>query len=98
MNKLQANACLVSITFFAGIQYAFLKNVPDTVSDFAFLFVTNLIGFVIGMLVLGGELYRMNRKQLLCSAFWAGLLLGFNMFMMMGAGSLDTSLNKWRLL
>lgn len=97
MNKLQANASLLAITLLAGIQYAFLKNVPDSVSHFAFLFITNFIGFLIGMLVLGGELCRADRKQVLCSAALAGLLLGFNLFMLIGAGHLDTIVTSFTI-
>lgn len=97
MNKLQANASLLAITLLAGIQYAFLKNVPDSVSHFSFLFITNFIGFVIGMLALGGELCRADRKQLLCSAALAGLLLGFNLFMLIGAGHLDTIVTSFTI-
>lgn len=97
MNKLQANASLLAITLLAGIQYAFLKNVPDSVSHFSFLFITNLIGFLIGMLALGGELFRADRKQILCSAALAGLLLGFNLFMLIGAGHLDTIVTSFTI-
>lgn len=97
MNKLQANASLLAITLLAGIQYAFLKNVPDTVSHFAFLFITNLIGLLIGMIVLGGELRRADWKQFLCSAMLAGLLLGFNFFMLIGAGHLDTIVTSFTI-
>ena len=38
---------LIFITVLAAIQYIFLQNVPDTVSTFAFLSITNLIGFLI---------------------------------------------------
>lgn len=97
MNKLQANASLLAITLLAGIQYAFLKNVPGSVSHFAFLFITNFIGFLIGMLALGGELCRADRKQILCSAALAGLLLGFNLFMLIGAGHLDTIVTSFTI-
>ena len=46
MNKLEANISLLAITFFAAIQYVFLANIPADVSSFAFLAITNLIGFL----------------------------------------------------
>lgn len=97
MNKLQANVSLLAITLLAGIQYAFLKNIPGSVSHFAFLFITNFIGFMLGMLALGGELCRADRKQIMCSAALAGLLLGFNLFMLIGAGRLDTVVTSFTI-
>ena len=47
MNKLEANISLLIITFFAAVQYVFLAWVPESVSRFAFLCVTNLAGFLV---------------------------------------------------
>ena len=84
MNKLTANISLYTITFFAAIQYVFLANIPATVSDFAFLAVTNLVGFVITFLVFFGELQRIDRKQVFQSFLLSLELLGFNIFLLMG--------------
>ena len=56
MNKLEANISLLLITFFASIQYAFLAGVPAEVSQFSFLCVTNLVGFLIMLLFFYREL------------------------------------------
>ena len=61
MNKLEANVSLVIITFFAAIQYIFLSAIPDTVSHFAFLCITNLIGFLITLAFFFGELFRLDK-------------------------------------
>lgn len=91
MNRIQANISLLAITFLSGIQYAFLKNVPDTVSSFAFLFVTNFLGLLLCLVFLGRELYRATFRQVMYSAVLAGLLLGFNFFMLLGSSGLDTT-------
>lgn len=95
MNKLQANISLLAITFLAGVQYAFLKNVPNTVSSFAFLFITNLIGLLLCLAALGSELYRATWKQVGYSAILAGLLLGFNLFMLLGSNGLETTVTSF---
>ena len=95
MNRRQADFSLLAITLMAGIQYVFLKNVSNSVSGFAFLFITNLIGFIICLSVLGGELYRATKIQILYSLILAGLLLGFNLFMLMGASGLDTTVTSF---
>ena len=64
MNKLEANISLVIITFFAAIQYVFLSGVPDTVSHFSFLCITNLVGFVITLALFFSELFRVDKKQI----------------------------------
>ncbi len=47
MNKTEASVSLIIITFFSASQYAFLAGVPDSVSQFSFLFITGLVGFLI---------------------------------------------------
>ena len=63
MNKLEANVSLLIITFFAAIQYAFLAGVPDSVSHFAFLCITNLIGLLLTLMLFFGELFRIDARQ-----------------------------------
>lgn len=91
MNKLEANISLLAITFFAAIQYVFLANVPASVSNFAFLSVTNLIGFLIALAFFFGELCRLDRKQVLQSLLLAGELFGFNLFLLLGSSGMDAS-------
>lgn len=91
MNKLEANISLLAITFFAAIQYVFLAAVPADISSFSFMFITNLIGFVFALLIFFGELFRLNRKQLLQSLVLAAELFGFNIFLLLGSQGLDAS-------
>ena len=85
MNKLEANVSLFVITFFAAIQYVFLKNIPSSVSHFAYLFITNLIGFILIFIVFFGELFRLDRKQIGQSFLLSLELFGYNIFMLMGS-------------
>lgn len=94
MNKLEANLSLIIITFFAGIQYAFLANVPSGVSAFAFLFVTNLFGFLFTFAFFFRELFRLDKRQLLQSIFLAAELFGFNLFLLLGSGGLSASVTS----
>ncbi|MCR5790384.1 MAG: DMT family transporter [Lachnospiraceae bacterium] len=84
MNKLEANLMLFTITFYAAIQYAFLAGVPQNISTFSFLFITNLIGFLIMLLFFFGELFRLDKWQVLQSLVLALELVGVNVFMMLG--------------
>ena len=89
MNKLSANLSLYVITLFAAIQYAFLREVPDSVSDFAFLTVTNLIGFLIILMAFASELRRLDKKQITQSLVLAAELIVFNVLLLAGARGTD---------
>lgn len=91
MNRLTANFSLYAITFFAAVQYVFLANVPEDVSSFAFLAVTNLIGFIITFCVFFAELQRLDRKQILQSLVLSMELLGFNLFLLWGSRGVDAT-------
>jgi len=88
LNKIEARALLVLITFFASIQYVFIEAVKDDYSPFGFLSVTNLIGFVMMLLVFAGnivsEIYRMTKKDVIHSIILALELTGFNVFTLIG--------------
>ena len=92
MSKLEANISLFIITFFAAIQYAFLSGVPDTVSYFAFLCITNLIGFLIVLAMFFNELFRLDMNLVKQSALLSAELFGFNLFILIGASGLDTTI------
>ncbi len=94
MNKVEANLSLLMITFFAAIQYVFLTNVPETVSNFAFLTITNLIGFGIALAVFWGELFRINKKQLLQSVILSAELFGFNLFVLLGTSGVSATVSS----
>ena len=91
MNKLEANVSLLIITFFAAIQYIFLSAIPDTVSHFAFLCITNLIGFLITLAFFFGELFRLDKKQIVQSMALAGELFVFNVFLLLGSSGVSAT-------
>ena len=84
-----ATAGLFFITLIGAIQYVFLQNVPDTVSTFAFVCITNLIGFVL----LGGiqlhKIMETPKKTYLKGIIFAVELTGFNFFTIIGSRNLD---------
>lgn len=94
MNKLEANISLFFITFFASIQYVFLIWVPDSVSHFAFLSVTNLVGFFMALAFFFGELFRLDTKQVWQSATLSAELMVFNIFLLLGVRGLGSTLTN----
>ena len=86
MNRLEASISLLIITCFAAAQYMFLAGVPDDLPHFAFLCITNLIGFLIALSFFFGELFRLDIRQVKQSTVLAAELVAFNIFMLMGAG------------
>ena len=87
--SVMATLGLIFITFLAAIQYVFLSNVPDDISTFAFVCVTN----VIGLIVLGAVCFKRIRKigttTLKKGIIFAVELTGFNFFVLMGSRSMD---------
>ena len=91
MSRLEANISLLIITFFSAIHYVFLAGVPETVSDFAFLCVTNIVGFVILFLFFFGELFRLDARQVLQSVILSAELMVVYVMTMFGvSGSSST--------
>lgn len=93
MNKLEANVSLFIITFFAAIQYAFLAHVPDTVSHFSFLCITNLIGLLLTLALFFNELFRLDKKQIKESFFLSLELFGFNIFLLLGSAGVGATVS-----
>ena len=91
MSKLEANLVLLSVTFFWGIQYIFLGNIPDDISTFAFMALTNGIGFFILAVVFFDELRKLTRKIIKNGLLLAVLLFGANLLITAGSRSLDAS-------
>ena len=94
MNKIEANISLFAITFFAAIQYVFLAGVPSNLSHFAFLCVTNLIGFLIMLAFFFGELFRLDTKQIIQSMILSAELIGFNISMLMGVSGIEPAVTS----
>ena len=80
---------LVFITVLAAIQYIFLKNVPDTVSTFSFVCITNGIGLLVLGVVRFKKLFSIPKETLLKGILFALELTGFNFFLLLGSRQLD---------
>ena len=80
---------LIFITFLAAIQYLFLQNVPDTVSTFSFLCVTNAIGVLILGVFQFKKIRSITKGGLKKGVILALELTGFNFFMLLGSRSMD---------
>ena len=76
---------LVFITFLAAIQYVFLRNVPDSVSTFSFMCVTNVLGLLILGAVRFKKLISIRGRTVAKGALFALELTGFNFFLLLGA-------------
>ncbi len=92
MSILEANISLFIITLLGSVQYVFLAGVPESVSHFAFLCVTNLAGFIISFVFFFGELFRLDARQVLQSIILSAELVVFNLFMLLGASGTDTTI------
>ncbi len=88
--KTLATLGLVFITFLAAIQYVFLKNVPDSVSTFSFLCITNAIGAALIGIIKIGKIKKLNKATIKKGAFFAIELTGFNFFLLLGSGGMDS--------
>ena len=94
MNKTEARFCLLVNTFFGATQYVFLAGVPSSVSQFAFLFITSLTGFLITLTLFRNELFRLDKKQVLQCLLLAGETLPYNLFLMMGTSGTEATVSS----
>ncbi len=91
MSRLEANISLLIITFFAAAQYVFLAGVPENVSHFAFLCITNLVGLLITLAFFFGELFRLDKQQVFQSIVLSAELVVFNLFTLLGVRGINTT-------
>ena len=94
MNRIEANLSLLIITFFASVQYAFLIWVPESVSHFAFMCITNLVGLIMSLFFFFGELFRLDKRQVKQSMILSGELVIFNLFLLMGIQGLGSTITN----
>jgi len=80
---------LLLITVWSAVQYVFLQNVPDTVSTFSFLCITNLVGLIILVFSMFKRLKEMTKKTLIKGALMSLELIGFNFFLLLGSRNLN---------
>lgn len=91
LNKFEANLALLSVTLCWGIQYLFYQSIPESVSVFGFMTLTNGLGLLILCLVFFNEL-----KNIQLSSFFKGFLLSFlslitNVLLALGSKELSAS-------
>ena len=91
MNKLEVNISLLIMTFLASVQYVFLAGVPENISHFAFLCVTNLVGFLITIAFFFGELFRLDTRQVFQSMLLSAELVVFNLFLLLGVRGISAT-------
>ena len=80
------------ISIFDAIQYVFLSYVPEDVSHFAFLCMTNLVGFIMTVAFFFSELFRLDAKQVIQSLVLAVELMVFDIFMLLGSSGVDPTM------
>lgn len=80
---------LIFITFLSAIQYVFLQNVPDSVSTFSFICITNLIGIVLLGITQIKRIRSIRKTTLKKGVLFAAELMGFNFFILLGSRNID---------
>ena len=85
-----ATAGLLFITFLSAIQFVFLANIPEDVSNFAFVFITNVIGMAVLFVVRAKSILHLKGQTLKKGAGLALLLTGFNFFILIGSKGMDS--------
>lgn len=80
---------LLLITVWSAMQYIFLQNIPDTVSTFCAMCITNLVGLVILGMTQFKKISKIHKKTLLKGSLLAIELCGFNFFLMLGSRNMD---------
>ncbi len=64
---------------------------PDNFSNFGFLFITSLIGFIILFCVFFNELFRVDKRHIMQCLILSVESLAYNSFLLLGANSFDST-------
>ena len=78
------------ITIWSAMQYFFLQNIPDTISTFCALCITNLVGIIVLGVTQLRKIKAINKKTLLKGTMLAVELCGFNFFLLIGSRSMES--------
>lgn len=89
MNKTFAHLTLISVTICWSIQYIFFKNIPEDISTFFFLALTNFIGFFIVISLFPRKLLQITKNLLLNCAMFGALLFIFNILLIVGSRKIE---------
>ena len=101
INKLQANLCLVCVTFLWSTEVIIYACIPDSVFPFATTAITNLIGAVLLFLCFFKRIkteLSQGRKRLILRAFFLSVLnCGYNIMYLYGLDYFDVSTGAFTL-
>ena len=101
MNKLQANLCLVCVTFLWSTEVIIYACIPESVFPFATTAITNLIGAVLIFLCffkrIKAELSRGGKKLLLRALLLSVLNCSYNVMYQYGLDFFDVSTGAFTL-
>ncbi|WP_304508676.1 DMT family transporter [Anaerotignum sp.] len=91
MTHTESNIVLFSITLCWASSYIFMKNIPNSMSTFAYLTITTGIASIILGIVFFKRLMEFNREILLKSFLMAVILCGNLIFERLGVASIPAS-------
>lgn len=91
MTKKESNIILLSITLCWASSYIFIKNIPSTVSPFAYLTMTAGIASIILGIVFFKKLRNFNKQTLMHSFLLAFILCGNSIFEKLGIAEIPAS-------
>lgn len=91
MTKAESNIVLFSITLCWASSYVFIKNIPDSISTFAYLTMTTSVASIILTLVFFKKLKGFDRQTLVRSFILAGIICGNLIFERLGVAKIPAS-------
>ena len=101
MNYLQANLCLLCVTFCWSTEVVIFACIPDAVSPFAVTSITFLVGGALLFLAFGRRIatgLRADRKKQLLRCLWISVInAGYNTLYQFGLADFDVSTGAFTL-
>ena len=91
MTRTESNIVLFSITLCWASSYIFIKNIPASISPFAYLTMTAGIASIILAIVFMKRLNELDRKTLLSSLIIAAVICGNLVFERLGISQIQAS-------
>lgn len=91
MTRTESNIVLFSITLCWASSYIFIKNIPSTVSTFAYMTMTSGVASIILAFVFFKKLAKFNRQTLVHSLLLAVILCSNSVFEKLGLSSIPAS-------
>lgn len=68
-----------------------MAGVPEDVTNFAFMFITNAVGFVMLFILFFSELFRLDIKHIKCCLILTLANSAFNFFLLLGSSGLSST-------